>query len=134
MEKNEVLKEKFTFLLKNEVANKIQMMDKIQVNSFFKSQFGYELEITTELYSYSYIDDLIKVLKVCDEELYRFFNFMVVENAKNSTKIIEVNDEYVLAFISVNEIKVEHAKELIIIKWTINVEYETDGIGEPKSL
>ena len=116
MEKNEVLKEKFTFLLKNEVANKIQMMDKIQVNSFFKSQFGYELEITTELYSYSYIDDLIKVLKVCDEELYRFFNFMVVENAKNSTKIIEVNDEYVLAFISVNEIKVEHAKELIIIK------------------
>ena len=122
MEKNEVLKEKFTFLLKNEVANKIQMMDKIQVNSFFKSQFGYELEITTELYSYSYIDDLIKVLKVCDEELYRFFNFMVVENAKNSTKIIEVNDEYVLAFISVNEIKVEHAKELIIIKWTINVE------------
>jgi hypothetical protein len=126
MEKNEVLKEKFTFLLKNEVANKIQMMDKIQVNSFFKSQFGYELEITTELYSYSYIDDLIKVLKVCDEELYRFFNFMVVENAKNSTKIIEVNDEYVLAFISVNEIKVEHAKELIIIKWTINVEYESD--------
>jgi hypothetical protein len=126
MEKNEVLKEKFTFLLKNEVANKIQMMDKIQVNSFFKSQFGYELEITTELYSYSYIDDLIKVLKVCDEELYRFFNFMVVENAKNSTKIIEVNDEYVLAFISVNEIKVEHAKELIIIKWTINVEYEAD--------
>ena len=120
------LKEKFTFLLKNEVANKIQMMDKIQVNSFFKSQFGYELEITTELYSYSYIDDLIKVLKVCDEELYRFFNFMVVENAKNSTKIIEVNDEYVLAFISVNEIKVEHAKELIIIKWTINVEYEAD--------
>jgi hypothetical protein len=113
-------------LLKNEVANKIQMMDKIQVNSFFKSQFGYELEITTELYSYSYIDDLIKVLKVCDEELYRFFNFMVVENAKNSTKIIEVNDEYVLAFISVNEIKVEHAKELIIIKWTINVEYESD--------
>ena len=126
MEKNEVLKEKFTFLLKNEVANKIQMMDKIQVNSFFKSQFGYELEITTELYSYSYIDELIKVLKVCDEELYRFFNFMVVENAKNSTKIIEVNDEYVLAFISVNEIKVEHAKELIIIKWTINVEYEAD--------
>jgi hypothetical protein len=126
MEKNDVLKEKFTFLLKNEVANKIQMMDKIQVNSFFKSQFGYELEITTELYSYSYIDDLIKVLKVCDEELYRFFNFMVVENAKNSTKIIEVNDEYVLAFISVNEIKVEHAKELIIIKWTINVEYEAD--------
>lgn len=126
MEKNEVLKEKFTFLLKNEVANKIQMMDKIQVNSFFKSQFGYELEITTELYSYSYIDDLIKVLKVCDEELYRFFNFMVVENAKNSTKIIEVNDEYVLAFISVNEIKVEHAKELIIIKWTINVDYEAD--------
>jgi hypothetical protein len=126
MEKNDVLKEKFTFLLKNEVANKIQMMDKIQVNSFFKSQFGYELEITTELYSYSYIDDLIKVLKVCDEELYRFFNFMVVENAKNSTKIIEVNDEYVLAFISVNEIKVEHAKELIIIKWTINVEYESD--------
>jgi hypothetical protein len=51
---------------------------------------------------------------------------MVVENAKNSTKIIEVNDEYVLAFISVNEIKVEHAKELIIIKWTINVEYEAD--------
>ena len=126
MEKNEVLKEKFTFLLKNEVANKIQMMDKIQVNSFFKSQFGYELEITTELYSYSYIDDLIKVLKVCDEELYRFFNFMVVENAKNSTKIIEVNDEYVLACISVNEIKVEHAKELIIIKWTINVDYEAD--------
>lgn len=122
--KNEILKEKFTFLMRSEIVDQIQMFDKIEITNLYKNVYGYEIELTVGLYTYGDVDSLVKALTLCERELYDFFKKFVAEQKEDSNKVIESEEENVQVYPGLSELKMDYSNDLSIMKWFINVEYE----------
>ena len=122
--KDEILKEKFTFLMRSEIVEQIQMFDKIEITNFYKNAYGYEIELTVGLYTYGDIDSLIQSLTLCEREFYNFFDKFVAEQKENSNKVIESKEDQVSVYPGLIELKMDYSNDLSIMKWNINVEYE----------
>lgn len=122
--KDEILKEKFTFLMRSEIVEQIQMFDKIEITNLYRNVWGYEIELTVGLYTYGDIDNLVKALTLCEDKLYDFFVKFVAEQKEDSNKVIEFGEENVQVYPSLSELKMDYSKDLSIMKWLINVEYE----------
>lgn len=122
--KDEILKEKFTFLMRSEIVEQIQMFDKIEITNLYRNVYGYEIVLTVRLYTYGDVDSLVKVLTLCERELYDFFKKFVAEQKEDSNKVIESEEENVEVYPSLSELKMDYSKDLSIMEWFINVEYE----------
>lgn len=122
--KDEILKEKFTFLMRSEIVEQIQMFDKIEITNFYKNAYGYEIELTVGLYTYGDISSLIQSLTLCEREFYNFFDKFVAEQKENSNKVIESKEDQVSVYPGLIELKMDYSNDLSIMKWNINVEYE----------
>jgi len=123
-EQNQILKEKFTFLIRSEIVEQIQMIDKIEITSFFKGNYGYEVDLIVELYTYGDTDSIIKSLLLCEKEFFDFFSKFVHEKTDSaSSKIKVVEGNTVNVYPSVNEIKMDNVNDRLTMKWYINVEY-----------
>ena len=122
--KDEILKEKFTFLMRSEIVDQIQMFDKIEITNLYKNDYGYEIGLTIGLYTYGDIDSLVKALTLCERELYDFFIKFVAEQKEDSNKVIESAGDNVQVYPSLSELKMDYSNDLSIMKWFINVEYE----------
>lgn len=122
--KDEILKEKFTFLMRSEIVEQIQMFDKIEITNLYRNVWGYEIELTVGLYTYADIDSLVKALTLCEDKLYDFFVKFVAEQKEDSNKVIESGEENVQVYPSLSELKMDYSNDLSIMKWLINVEYE----------
>ena len=121
--KDEILKEKFTFLMRSEIVDQIQMFDKIEITNLYKNDYGYEIGLTIGLYTYGDIDSLVKALTLCERELYDFFKKFVAEKG-DSNKVIESEGDDVQVYPALEELKMDFSNDLSIMKWFINVEYE----------
>ena len=121
--KDEILKEKFTFLMRSEIVDQIQMFDKIEMTNLYRNVYGYEIELTVGLYTYGDVDSLVKALTLCERELYDFFKKFVAEKG-DSNKVIESEEENVQVYPGLSELKMDYSNDLSIMKWLINVEYE----------
>jgi hypothetical protein len=122
--KDEILKQKFTFLMRSEIVEQIQMFDKIEITKFYKNAYGYEIELTVGLYTYGDISNLIQSLTLCEREFYNFFDKFVAEQKENSNKVIESKEDQVSVYPGLIELKMDYSNDLSIMKWNINVEYE----------
>ena len=122
--KDEILKEKFTFLMRSEIVDQIQMFDKIEITNLYKNVYGYEIELTVGLYTFGDVDSLVKALTLCERELYDFFKKFVAEQKEDSNKVIESEEENVQVYPGLSELKMDYSNDLSIMKWFINVEYE----------
>ena len=122
--KDEILKEKFTFLMRSEIVDQIQMFDKIEITNLYRNVYGYEIELTVGLYTYGDVDSLVKALTLCERELYDFFKKFVAEQKEDSNKVIESEEENVQVYPGLSELKMDYTNDLSIMKWFINVEYE----------
>jgi hypothetical protein len=122
--KDEILKEKFTFLMRSEIVEQIQMFDKIEITNLYRNVYGYEIVLTVRLYTYGDVDSLVKVLTLCERELYDFFKKFVAEQKEDSNKVIESEEENVEVYPSLSELNMDYSKDLSIMEWFINVEYE----------
>lgn len=122
--KDEILKEKFTFLMRSEIVDQIQMFDKIEITNLYRNVYGYEIELTVGLYTYGDVDSLVKALTLCERELYDFFKKFVAEQKEDSNKVIESEEENVQVYPGLSELKMDYSNDLSIMKWFINVEYE----------
>lgn len=122
--KDEILKEKFTFLMRSEIVDQIQMFDKIEMTNLYRNVYGYEIELTVGLYTYGDVDSLVKALTLCERELYDFFKKFVAEQKEDSNKVIESEGENVQVYPGLSELKMDYSNDLSIMKWFINVEYE----------
>lgn len=122
--KDEILKEKFTFLMRSEIVDQIQMFDKIEITNLYRNVYGYEIELTVGLYTYGDVDSLVKALTLCERELYDFFKKFVAEQKEDSNKVIESEGENVQVYPGLSELKMDYSNDLSIMKWFINVEYE----------
>ena len=122
--KDEILKEKFTFLMRSEIVDQIQMFDKIEITNLYRNVYGYEIELTVGLYTYGDVDSLVKALTLCEDKLYDFFIKFVAEQKEDSNKVIESAGDNVQVYPSLSELKMDYSNDLSIMKWLIDVDYE----------
>ncbi len=123
--KYEILKEKFTFLIRSEIVEQIQMFDKIELTNFYKNVYGYEIGLTAKLYTYGDIDSLVNSLTLCEKKLWDFFTKFVAEQKEDSNKIIESEGNNVQVYPALEELKMDFSNDLSTMKWLINVEYDS---------